>query len=74
MPATGRPCGCLPLFSVLALVTALGGGAVVVGPERRYRDVGYVMPFLMQAWMYASPVAYSTTLDPSRGSAGCCTG
>jgi lipopolysaccharide transport system permease protein len=30
----------------------------------QYRDVGYVMPFLLQAWMYASPVVYSATLIP----------
>jgi lipopolysaccharide transport system permease protein len=29
-----------------------------------YRDVGYVTPFLVQAWLYASPVVYSTSLIP----------
>jgi lipopolysaccharide transport system permease protein len=27
-----------------------------------YRDIGYVTPFLVQAWLYASPVVYSATL------------
>jgi lipopolysaccharide transport system permease protein len=30
-----------------------------------YRDVGYIIPFLLQLWMYASPVVYSTTMIPS---------
>ena len=29
-----------------------------------YRDIAYVTPFVLQAWMYASPVAYSATLIP----------
>ena len=32
----------------------------------RYRDVGYVIPFLTQCWMYASPVAYPVSLVPDR--------
>ena len=30
----------------------------------RYRDVAYTMPFLVQIWLFASPVAYSSTLVP----------
>ena len=32
----------------------------------RYRDVGYAIPFLIQVWMYASPVAYPLSLVPDR--------
>jgi lipopolysaccharide transport system permease protein len=32
----------------------------------QYRDVGYVIPFLVQVWLYASPVAYPSSLVPER--------
>jgi lipopolysaccharide transport system permease protein len=54
----------LPLFLILALVTALGMGLWLSALNVQYRDVGYVTPFLLQAWMYASPVVYSATLIP----------
>lgn len=54
----------LPLFLMLALVTALGVGLWLSATNVTYRDVGYVIPFLLQVWMYASPVAYSTSLIP----------
>lgn len=54
----------LPLFLLLALVTAAGGGLWLAALNVAYRDVGYVTPFVVQAWMYASPVAYSATLIP----------
>ncbi len=52
----------LPLFILLASITALGGGLWLAALNVTYRDIGYVTPFLVQAWMYASPVAYSATL------------
>ncbi len=54
----------LPLFLLLALVAALGVGMWLAGLNVAYRDVGYVIPFLVQAWMYASPIVYSTTRIP----------
>ena len=54
----------LPLFLLLALVTSLGVGLWLSALNVQYRDVGYVTPFLLQAWMYASPVVYSATLIP----------
>jgi lipopolysaccharide transport system permease protein len=54
----------LPLFLLLALVTALGVGLWLSALNVSYRDIGYVIPFLVQVWMYASPVAYSATLIP----------
>ena len=62
-----RPTGAvwtLPLFLLLSLVTALGVGLWLSALNVQYRDVGYVTPFLLQAWMYASPVVYSATLIP----------
>jgi lipopolysaccharide transport system permease protein len=62
-----RPTGAvwtLPLFLLLALVTSLGVGLWLSALNVQYRDVGYMTPFLLQAWMYASPVVYSATLIP----------
>ncbi len=54
----------LPGFLVLTLLTAIGVGLWLSALNVTYRDVGYVTPFIIQAWMYASPVAYSATLIP----------
>src|SRR2546423_9233797 len=48
----------VPLFLVLALLTALGIGLVLAALNVRYRDVRYAVPFFMQIWLYASPIAY----------------
>jgi lipopolysaccharide transport system permease protein len=52
----------LPLFLLLAFLTALGGGLWLAALNVAYRDIGYITPFLVQAWLYASPVVYSATL------------
>lgn len=56
----------LPGFLLLALLTALGFGLWLSALNAIYRDVRYVVPFLVQFWMFASPVAYSTSLVPHR--------
>jgi len=57
----------LPLFLLLALVTALGVGMWLSALNVQYRDVRYyVIPFLTQFWMFATPVAYSSSLVPER--------
>ena len=48
----------LPLFLLLALVTALGIGLWLSALNVNYRDIRYVIPFLTQFWLLASPVAY----------------
>jgi homopolymeric O-antigen transport system permease protein len=50
-----------PVFVVLAALTALGVGMFFSAINVRYRDVPYVVPFLIQIWWFASPVAYSAT-------------
>jgi lipopolysaccharide transport system permease protein len=52
----------VPLFVALALVTALGVGLILSCVNVKYRDVRYAVPFLMQIWLYASPVAYPSSL------------
>lgn len=52
----------LPVFVLLALVTALGVGLWLSTLNVQYRDVRYVVPFLTQVWLFATPVAYSSSL------------
>ncbi len=56
----------LPLFLLLAMVTALGFGLWLAALNVRYRDVNYLLPFLVQIWMYVTPVVYSATLIPAQ--------
>jgi lipopolysaccharide transport system permease protein len=56
----------LPLFLALAIMTALGVGLWLSALNAIYRDVRYVVPFLVQLWMFASPVAYPSTLIPEQ--------
>jgi lipopolysaccharide transport system permease protein len=55
----------LPLLVLFALLTALAVGLWLSALNVQYRDVQHAIPFLIQAWMYASPVAYSAGLIPS---------
>jgi lipopolysaccharide transport system permease protein len=52
----------LPLFLLLALTTSLGVGLWLSALNVKYRDVRYVVPFLTQFWMFASPIAYPSSL------------
>jgi len=54
----------LPALLFLALFTALGVGLWMSALNALYRDVRYVIPFVVQFWMFASPVAYPSTLVP----------
>jgi lipopolysaccharide transport system permease protein len=56
----------LPVFLLLAVLTALGVGLWMSALNALYRDVRYVMPFIAQFWMLASPVAYPSSLVPER--------
>jgi lipopolysaccharide transport system permease protein len=56
----------LPMFLLLAVLTALGMGLWLSALNAFYRDVRYVVPFLVQFWMFASPVAYPSSLVPER--------
>ena len=60
-------CLWLPLLVLLALLTALAVGLWLSALNVQYRDVQHIVPFLLQAWMYASPVAYSIDLIPANG-------
>jgi lipopolysaccharide transport system permease protein len=58
----------LPLFLLLALITCLGVGLWLAALNVEYRDIRYTVPFLTQIWMFATPVAYPSSLlhDPWR--------
>src|SRR5581483_5153846 len=49
----------LPAFAVLALAASAGCGMWLSALNVKYRDIRYVVPFLMQIWLFATPVAYS---------------
>jgi lipopolysaccharide transport system permease protein len=55
-------CVYLPLFFLLAFVTALGVGLWMSALNVEYRDVRYTIPFLTQFWMFATPIAYPSSL------------
>jgi lipopolysaccharide transport system permease protein len=56
----------VPFFLILVILTALGVGLWLSALNAIYRDVRHVVPFLIQFWMFASPVAYPSSLVPER--------
>jgi lipopolysaccharide transport system permease protein len=61
MPPTSRMVW-LPLFLLLALVTSLGVSLWLSALSVEYRDVQHVMPFILQFWLFATPIAYSSSM------------
>jgi lipopolysaccharide transport system permease protein len=56
----------LPAFILLAIMTALGVGLWLSALNVKYRDVRYTINFLIQFWLFATPVAYSSSIVPER--------
>jgi lipopolysaccharide transport system permease protein len=56
----------LPLYLLLAVATALSVGLWLSALNVQFRDVRYTIPFLTQFWMFATPVAYPSSLVPER--------
>ena len=56
----------IPLLSVLMLMISFGVGSLLAALCGMYRDVRYLVPPLLQLWMFGSPVIYSVTLVPAR--------
>jgi lipopolysaccharide transport system permease protein len=56
----------LPALVLLALVTALGVGLWFAALNVLYRDIQYIVPFLVQVWLYATPIVYPSSLVPAR--------
>lgn len=57
---------CLPALVILAMMTAAGVGLWLSAINAKYRDIGYAIPFLVQLWLFASPVVYPASLLPQR--------
>lgn len=56
----------VPLFLLLAVLTALSVGLWLAAIQARFRDVGFMLGYMLQAWMYATPVVYATSVIPDR--------
>ena len=56
----------LPLFVFLALNAVVAVGLWLSAINVKYRDVGHAIPFLVQIWMFASPVAYPISVIPEK--------
>lgn len=56
----------LPFFLLLAMVTALGFGLWLSALNVRYRDIKQLIPFIVQIWMYLTPVIWPVTIIPER--------
>jgi lipopolysaccharide transport system permease protein len=54
----------LPLFVLLAAATALGAGLWLAALNVQYRDVRFTLPFLIQFWLFSTPVVYPSSLLP----------
>ncbi|MBD3183127.1 ABC transporter permease [Candidatus Poribacteria bacterium] len=56
----------LPLWTILAMMTALAVGTWLSALNVKYRDVRYTIPFLTQLWLFSTPIAYSSSIVPER--------
>lgn len=56
----------LPAFILLAMLTSLGIGLWTSALNAMYRDFQYVIPFIVQIWMFASPVVYPVSMIPEK--------
>ncbi|MCX6050062.1 MAG: ABC transporter permease [Chloroflexi bacterium] len=56
----------LPLLALLAFITALGVGLWLSGLNVQFRDVRYIVPFLVQFWLFATPIVYPSSLIPEK--------
>ena len=56
----------IPAFLLVAMCVALAAGLWLTALNVRYRDISFVVPFMAQLWLYATPVAYSSSIVPTR--------
>jgi lipopolysaccharide transport system permease protein len=56
----------LPLFMLLGTLAATGVSLWLSAMSVKYRDFMYALPFLIQVWMYATPIVYASSLIPVR--------
>ena len=56
----------LPIFILMAMLTAMGLSLFVSATNVRYRDVTHAIPFVIQVWMFVSPIVYPVSLVPEQ--------
>ena len=56
----------LPLFIIFTLITALAVGLWLSALDVMYRDIGYLLPFINQIWLFISPIAYAASIVPGK--------
>ena len=56
----------LPLLIILMMLTAGGVGMFLAALNAKYRDIKFTIPFLMQLWMFASPIVYPASMIPEK--------
>jgi len=56
----------LPFLVILMMLTATGVGTFLAALNAKYRDIRYTIPFLVQLWLFASPIVYPASLVPER--------
>ena len=56
----------MPVFLLLAMLTALGFGLWLSALNVRFRDINHLVPFIIEIWKYATPVIYGSTLIPEK--------
>src|SRR5882724_11651911 len=56
----------LPLFILMMALLALGAGLLSAAVTVKYRDLRHALPFIIQLWMFASPVIYPTSIVPEK--------
>jgi lipopolysaccharide transport system permease protein len=57
---------CVPAFVVMAVVVSLAFGLWLTALNVKYRDIGQIVPFLLQAWMWLCPIVYSSSMIPPK--------
>ena len=56
----------LPVLVIMATLLALGVGMWLSALNVKYRDIRYAIPFLIQLWMFASPIIYPVSMLPAK--------
>jgi lipopolysaccharide transport system permease protein len=56
----------LPAFILVAMFAAMGTSLFLSAANVKYRDIGHAIPFIIQIWMFVSPIVYPVTLVPER--------
>ena len=57
---------CLPLFLILTIMSAFSMGLWFCSFMVKYRDIGFLIPYILQVWLYITPVAYTAGLVPEK--------